>query len=60
MVFQFFVVQLNWKKLRRVLPRARRHPLSRVPISDELREILDTADLGGKALKLIFTSMVTD
>ena len=60
MVFQFFVVQLNWKKLRRVLPRARRHPLSRVPISDELHEIFDTADLGGKALKLIFTSMVTD
>src|SRR5919108_4115262 len=49
-------VQLNWKKIRRVLPRARRYALDRVPTSDELREILDGADLRGKALTLIFTS----
>jgi hypothetical protein len=49
-------VQLNWKKIRRVLPRARRYALDRVPTSDELREILDAADLRGKALTLIFTS----
>ena len=50
-------VQLNWKKIRRVLPRARRYALDRVPTIDELREILDAADLRGKALlTLIFTS----
>jgi integrase len=49
-------VQLNWKKIRRVLPRARRYALDRVPTIDELREILDSADLRGKALTLIFTS----
>jgi hypothetical protein len=32
-------VQLNWKKIRRVLPRARRYALDRVPTMDELREI---------------------
>jgi hypothetical protein len=45
-------VQLNWKKIRRVLPRARRYALDRVPTIDELREILDAADLRGKALYL--------
>jgi hypothetical protein len=49
-------VQLNWKKIRRVLPRARRYALDRVPTIDELRDILDAADLRGKALTLIFTS----
>lgn len=49
-------VQLNWKKIRRVLPKARRYALDRVPTMDELREILDAADLRGKALTLVFTS----
>jgi hypothetical protein len=49
-------VQLNWKKIRSVLPRARRYALDRVPTVDELRDILDAADLRGKALTLIFTS----
>jgi integrase len=50
-------VQFNWKKIRRVLPRARRYALDRVPTIDGLREILDAADLRGKALlTLIFTS----
>jgi integrase len=49
-------VQLNWKKIRRVLPRARRYALDRVPTIDELREIFDVADLRGRALTLIFTS----
>ena len=52
-------VQLNWKKIRRVLPRARRYAFDRVPTSDELHEILDAADLRGKALTLIFTSSGT-
>jgi hypothetical protein len=49
-------VQLNWKKIGRVLPRARRYALDRAPTVDELREILEAADLRGKALSLIFTS----
>jgi hypothetical protein len=49
-------VQLNWKKIRRVMPRATRYALDRVPRIDELREIFDAADLRGKALTLIFTS----
>ena len=49
-------VQLNWKKIRRVLPRARRYALDRVPTIEELHEILEAADLRGKALTLIFTS----
>jgi hypothetical protein len=48
-------IQLNWKKMCRVLPRARRYALDRVPAIDELCEILDAADLRGKALTLIFT-----
>jgi integrase len=49
-------VHLNWKKIRRVLPRARRYALDRVPTINELREILYAADLRGKALTLIITS----
>jgi uncharacterized metal-binding protein len=49
-------VQLNWKKIRRVLPKARRYALDRVPTIYELREISDAADLRGKTLTLIFTS----
>lgn len=32
-------VQLNWKKIQRVLPRARRYALDRVPTVDELRDM---------------------
>jgi hypothetical protein len=41
-----------------VLPRARRYALDRVLTLDELREILDAADIRGKALTLIFTSKI--
>ena len=37
--FEMSDVQLNWKKIRRVLPKARRYALDRVPTIDELREI---------------------
>ena len=42
-------VNLNWKKIRRMLPRARRYALDRVPTIEEIREIVDAADLRGKA-----------
>src|SRR5215208_782529 len=43
-------VILNWKKIRRMLPTIRRYALDRVPTYQELREILDAADIRGKAL----------
>lgn len=45
-------VKPNWKKIRRVLPRARRYALDRVPTIDELCEILDAADLRGRLCHL--------
>jgi hypothetical protein len=49
-------VSLNWKKVRRILPRARRYALDRIPTIDEIREIVDAADVRGKALTLLFVS----
>jgi hypothetical protein len=36
-------VSLNWKKITRVLPRARRYALDRIPTVEEIREIVDAA-----------------
>ena len=44
-------VQLDWKKIRRVLPRATRYALDRVPTLNELREIFDTARFRGNKEK---------
>jgi hypothetical protein len=49
-------VVLNWKKIRRMLPTIRRYALDRVPTLEELREILDAADVRGKALTLVLVS----
>src|SRR5919197_6063737 len=49
-------ISLNWKKIRRVLPRARRYALHRIPTGEEIQEIIETADLRGKALTLVFVS----
>jgi hypothetical protein len=49
-------VSLNWKKIRRVLPRARRYALDRVPTIKEIKEIVEAADLRGKALTLVLAS----
>ena len=49
-------VSLNWKKIRRVLPRARRYALDRVPTVKEIKEIVEAADLRGKALTLVLAS----
>ena len=49
-------VSLNWKKIRRILPSARRYALDRIPTIDEIREIVDAADLRGKALTLVFVT----
>ena len=46
-------ISLNWKKIRRVLPRARRYALDRIPTVEEIQEIIEAADLRGKALTLV-------
>ena len=48
-------VYLNWKKIKRVLPTARRYAL-RVPTLEEIRDIIGAADLRGKALMLVLVS----
>jgi hypothetical protein len=45
---------LNWKKIRRIFPRARRYALDGISTVDEIREIIDAADQRGKALTLVF------
>jgi integrase len=52
-------VSLNWKKIRRVLPRARRYALDRIPTVEEIREIVEAADVREKALTLVFASSGT-
>jgi integrase len=49
-------VSLNWKRIRRTLPRSRRYAVDRIPTLEEIREILDAADVRGKALTLLFLS----
>jgi integrase len=49
-------VSLNWKKIRRVLPRARRYALDRIPTVKKIQEIVEAADLRGKALTLVLAS----
>jgi integrase len=49
-------VSLNWKKIRRVLPRSRRYALDRIPTVEEIREIVEAADIREKALTLVFVS----
>lgn len=49
-------VNLNWKKIRRILPSARRYALDRIPTVEEIREIVDAADIRGKALTFLFVS----
>jgi integrase len=49
-------VSLNWKKIRRILPKARKFSVDRIPTLEEIREILDAADVRGKALTLLLLS----
>jgi integrase len=47
---------LNWKKIKRVLPKVRRYALDRIPTIDEIQSIVEVADIRGKALTLILIS----
>jgi integrase len=49
-------VSLNWKKIRRILPRARRYALDRTPTVGEIHEIIEAADFRGVALTLVLIS----
>jgi integrase len=50
------VVNINWKKLKKLLPTCRDYALDRIPTLDELKEIYDSADIRGKALTLTLLS----
>ena len=50
------VITVNWKKIKRVLPKVRRYALDRVPTVDEIQNIVEAADLRGKPLTLVFVS----
>ena len=49
-------IVLNWKKISRILHKARRYALDRIPTPEEIREILDASDIRGKALTLLLVS----
>ncbi|HYA84380.1 MAG TPA: hypothetical protein VEH06_13170, partial [Candidatus Bathyarchaeia archaeon] len=50
------VTHFNWKKMKRILPKARKYALDRNPTAEEIRDILQVADLRGKPLTLLFIS----
>jgi integrase len=50
------VVGVNWKKIKRLLPSARRFALDRIPTIDEIHKIIDHSDVRGKALTLVLCS----
>jgi integrase len=50
------VVGLNWKKIKRLLPSARRFALDRIPTIDEIHQIIEHSDVRGKALTLVLCS----
>jgi integrase len=49
-------IVLNWKLMRRMLPRMRRYALDRSPTLQEIRAMVDKADIRGKAMTLTFVS----
>jgi integrase len=49
-------VSLNWKKIRRILPRARRYAFDRIPTVEEINEIIEASDMREKALTLVFVT----
>jgi hypothetical protein len=47
---------LNWKKISRILPKVRRYALDRIPMTEEIRAILDASDIRSKGLTLVLLS----
>ncbi len=48
------LLEMTWKNIWRIIPKARRYVLDRVPTIDEIQDIINVADLRGKALTLVF------
>ena len=53
------VITVNWKKIKRVLPKVRRYALDRIPTINEIQNIVEAADIRGKALTPVFISSGT-
>jgi integrase len=49
-------ISINWKKIKRVVPKARKYALDRVSTINEIQNIVEAADIRGKALTLVFIS----
>jgi hypothetical protein len=49
-------IDLNWKKIKRLLPSARRFALDRIPTMEEIYKITEHSDIRGKALTLVLCS----
>ncbi|MGH9984414.1 MAG: hypothetical protein ACRD8W_10725 [Nitrososphaeraceae archaeon] len=47
------VVSINWRKIRRLLPHGRDYALDRIPTNEEIMEIMEAADIRGRALTLV-------
>jgi len=47
---------INWKKIKRVIPKVRRYALDRIPTINEIQNIVEAADIRGKPLTLVFVS----
>jgi integrase len=50
------VISINWKKIKKVVPKVRKYALDRAPTIDEIQNIVEAADIRGKALTLVFIS----
>jgi len=50
------VVGVNWKKIKRLLPSARRFALDRIQSIDEIHKIIEHSDVRGRALTLVLCS----
>jgi hypothetical protein len=44
------VTSINWKKIKRIVPRGRNYAIDRIPTTEEIKEIYDACDIRGKAL----------
>ena len=53
---EYHEVELNWKKVKNVLPAGRKVARDRGPSVDEIRKLLDHANPRGKAIALILAS----
>jgi integrase len=50
------IIDLNWKKIKRILPKARKYALDRIPTIKEVQNIVEAADIRSKALTYTFIS----